>query len=55
MEHIKRVKLRFFYSDASVTSNVVSLGVTLRMMVELNSNSDVTKEIIYKTKTKVHN
>ena len=32
--------------------HVVSLGVTLRMMVELNSNSKVTIEIISKTKTK---
>ena len=31
---------------------VVSLGVNLRMMVELNSNSNVTIEIISKTKTK---
>ena len=33
-------------------SSVVSPGVTLRMMVELNSNSNVTIEIISKTKTK---
>ena len=45
------------FSDASITkeSSVVSLGVTLRMVVELNSNSNVRTEIISKTKTKACN
>ena len=46
---VLRLKLNFFYSDASITkSRVVSLGVTLRMMVKLNSNLNVTIEIIYR-------
>ena len=33
-------------------SSVVSMGVTLRMTVELNSNSNVAIEIISKTQTR---
>ena len=57
LTRILRLKLNFFYSDDSITkeSSVVSLGVTLRMMVELNSNPNVTIEIISKTKTKARN
>ena len=39
----------------SYKSSAVSLVVTLRMAVRRNSNSNVTIEIISKTKTKAHN
>ena len=42
--------VEILYSDV-IQSYVVSLGVTLRMVVR-NSNSNVTIEIISKTKTK---
>ena len=35
---------------SSYISRVVSLGVTLRMVVELDSNSNIIIEIISKTK-----
>ena len=57
----KRLRLEFLdlveilYYDEQLQKRVVSLGVTLRMAVELNSNSNVTIEIISKTKTKARN
>ena len=59
MSYVKDYELEFLdfrrnsLLMSSYKSCVVSLGVTLRMMVERNLNSNVTIEIISKTKARI--
>ena len=59
MSYVKDYELEFLDLSqnsllmSSYKNCVVCLGVTLRMMVKRNSNSNVTIEIISKTKARI--